>query len=378
MANKTPAWLRWLLTILTCLGIAAALIFYKFSQTNAGSANFAAQPEYSETVEVAQATLVLHKPVIQALGVVLATRQITLRNELAGYIRKINFSSAQSVEASAVILQLDISEQEANLAAARTRLKLAGLTLDRSANLRKTDAVSQGEVDRLKAELDVIEAEISGIQSVIDRRTIRAPFSGTIGLHQLEAGQYLPANTEITTLVVNNNERWVDFSVPQMYGELSVGSMVSVEIIHDAGLTPYPLLEATVIAADSVISPEARSRKYRALISNASSELLPNMSVSVMVPVGEERELLSVPSTAVQSDGAGEFVYLLDQVSAEPAYRARHQPVTVYHNQGDVSYLDGINPEDLIAAAGAFKLAPGLLVKVGTRPNVAVNQGESR
>ena len=354
---------RWLATVVACLLVAALLGYLKFSEIQGVLAAVAAQPEYSETVETATPVPTDFQPRLEALGVVVAPLQVTLRSEMAGYITTVGAPAGARVSRGQVLLQLDLSEQAASLAAARARLALASAVLKRDLDLQKSSFVSEDKVDRSRAEVAVVEAEIAGIESVINRRTIRAPFDGVIGIHRFEVGQYLDNNSVITTLVGDRGEMWVDFAVPQFYGELAAGHRVSLRIVRSAGLDGEALLAAEVIAGDASIDAASRSRRYRAVVREGSERLLDNMSVSVHIPLGLATPLLAVPSLALQSDIEGEFVWLLDRDSGGQGYRARRQAVTSFGQQGELTFVDSLRADQLIAAAGAFKLSPGLLVK---------------
>ncbi len=354
---------RWLVAVMACLLVAALLGYLKFSEIQGVLAAVAAQPEYSETVETATPVPSDFQPRLEALGVVVAPLQVTLRSEMAGYITDVGAAAGARVTRGQVLLQLDLSEQAAALAAAQARLALASAVLKRDLDLQKSSFVSEDKVDRSRAEVAVVEAEIAGIESVINRRTIRAPFDGVIGIHRFEVGQYLDNNSVITTLVGDRGEMWVDFAVPQFYGELAAGHRVSLRIVRSAGLDGEALLAAEVIAGDASIDAASRSRRYRAVVREGSDRLLDNMSVSVDIPLGLATPLLAVPSLALQSDIEGEFVWLLDRDSGGQGYRARRQAVTSFGQQGELTFVDSLRADQLIAAAGAFKLSPGLLVK---------------
>ncbi|MEY3659341.1 MAG: hypothetical protein RLZZ169_166, partial [Pseudomonadota bacterium] len=192
---------RWLVAVMACLLVAALLGYLKFSEIQGVLAAVAAQPEYSETVETATPVPSDFQPRLEALGVVVAPLQVTLRSEMAGYITDVGAAAGARVTRGQVLLQLDLSEQAAALAAAQARLALASAVLKRDLDLQKSSFVSEDKVDRSRAEVAVVEAEIAGIESVINRRTIRAPFDGVIGIHRFEVGQYLDNNSVITTLV---------------------------------------------------------------------------------------------------------------------------------------------------------------------------------
>ncbi len=360
---------RWVVAIAAALSVTVGLGLFKFFEIKGQIAEAAMREEYFETVEAQYPEAVHYIPTVTALGIAVAPNQVTLRNELAGYITAVNFPSGSKVEQGEVILQLDISEQLANLDSAEARAKLAESTYERDVELRKTGAVSKEALERSLTELSVVKAEIAATQSLINRRTIRAPFDGVIGIHQFESGQYLNSNTEITTLVGSDEEMWIDFSVPQFYGELEIGAVVRVRPVRIRGKSGDEYLYATVIAANSAITVASRSRLYRALSSEGAKHLLHNAAVEVEVPVGQGEQLRSLPTQAVRSDANSQYVFALDpEADHQDYYRARSIAVVVQDEQGKASFLAGeLSTGDLIATDGSFKLHPGLLVRVGER-----------
>ncbi|HTR01471.1 MAG TPA: efflux RND transporter periplasmic adaptor subunit [Candidatus Acidoferrum sp.] len=363
-----PSFLRWLFTVIACLVVTAALGLFKFTQIRQVLADVAARPEFSQTVETTKPQPTDFRPRIDTMGVVTAPLQVVLRNELAGYIAEVGAKAGARVTKGQLILQLDVSEQRANLASAKAKLALAKSVLQRDLNLQKTGFVSDDKVDHSRADVDVATAEIEGVESIINRRTIRAPFAGVIGIHHFEPGQYLNVNTEITTLVGDSSEMWVDFNLPQFYGELTSGNRVDVRIVRTEGVGTGTPLQAEVIAGDSTINSAARSRRYRAVVREGAHQLLDNMSVSVVVPLGLSAQLLAVPSLAVQSDVKGQYVWVLDRDKSGNGFRARRQGVTIFGQRDDLTFVDGVTADDLIAGAGAFKLSPGVLVKSSGAP----------
>lgn len=359
---------RWLVTIAVCLVIFSVFAVYKYNDIDSATEEFEALPELSETVEAVAAETVEYTPAIKALGVVLAPRVVSLSNELPGYITRVNFSSGAEVTKGQVIIQLNVSEERANLASARARAQLAQIVYERDVGLHASNAVSQENVERSRAELDVVKAEIAAVTSVIDRKTIRAPFDGVIGIHQLEPGQYLESSTFITTLVAHSDEMWIDFSVPQFYGELEVGTVVRARRIRSQAAAPAPWHAARIIAGNALISSESRSRLYRATAPGRHLALRHNASVEVEVPVGPPRVLVSVPTRSVQRSVNGSHVFVLEPEPGGQSYRASALPVTVEAEQGGRTYVTGaLEAGRLVAVAGAFKLREGVLVHAGTQ-----------
>lgn len=360
---------RWLITIFICLAILGAFGSFKFFEIKGAIDAANARPEYFETVEVVAAQPVQYSPRIKALGTVVAPQQVTLSNELSGYITAVNFKSSASVKKGEVILQLDISEQEAKLASAKARRKLAQAVYNRDVDLRKSSAVSQEAVDRSLSELNVIKAEIEEIESTIRRKTIAAPFDGTIGIHQFEPGQFLNINTVITTLVGQSETMWINFNVPQFYEALSPGTEINIRVTQPNENTQNQVYTAKIIAADSSITSGSRSRLYRAEIANESAALMHNESVEVDVPVGKAQELMAVPAQSIQSNVDGQYVFVLEPEEEEGSYRARSLPVSTKGMEGKQVFIESdMKKGAVVAAAGAFKLREGLLVRSNTRP----------
>ncbi|MCO7223225.1 efflux RND transporter periplasmic adaptor subunit [Pleionea sp. CnH1-48] len=357
---------RWTLTGVLSLALLTGLGSFKFIEVKAAIDNVAAMPEYSETVEVVSPRAVEYTPSITALGVVLAPQQVVLRNELPGYITEVNFVSGATVKKGDVIVQLDISEQQANLASAKARAKLAQSLFNRETGLLKSSAVSEDAVERAESELAVAKADIKAIQSIIKRRTIRAPFDGVIGIHQLEAGQFLSSNTEIAPLVGHSENMWIDFSVPQFYGALKVGTAIKGEVVSTTSSDES--FNAVIIAGNSGITAESRSRLYRASVNKAAG-LLHNTAVKIDVPVGNVMSVFAVPSTSVQTGANGKFIYALDPEPDSTSYRARQLPVEVVNAQEGLAYVSAeIGDNIKVSGAGAFKLNEGLLVHSNSRP----------
>lgn len=372
---------RWSITLVSCLLVFSALAAYKVLEIKAAIAFGESFPEQSETVEVFSAELVDYTENISAIGKVISPQRADLRNEQTGRVVKINFSSGANVEEGQLLLQLDISEEQARLRAVQARTELAKTVLQRAVNLRKSDAVSQEGLDRARADFTALEADIAALESTIRKKTIRAPFAGRTGLHQFEVGEYLDENTLVTTLVGNTSTMWVDFQVPQFYGSLVLDSSVQVQTINTL---PSQALSysAKIIAVGNVVNDVNRSLHYRAAIDRAtiehkesSTEIedasvlpTPNTMVSVQVPIASNKPLVAVVALAIQHDHLGKYVYVLSPDEQAGGYRASRREISIVAQQGDRILLSaGLQAGELVAGAGAFKLHEGILVFTGER-----------
>ena len=353
---------RWIITITACLVVASALAYYKVRQIQAAIEFGKSFPEPSETVE---AYTVKSAPVIERISVVgdiVAPQTLQLRNELEGRISALHFGSGAKVSKDQVLLELDISEEQARLKAAQARLKLARLDLERIRQLIKNQTVSEERLNQADAEFHMAQADIEALKAVIAKKTLTAPFDAVTGIHQLEEGEYLGANTMITTLVGVQEDTWVDFNLPPQRSHIAVGTEVRVTLPERSEL----LLEGKIIARDSVISVDSRNRRFRALINN-SEQLPPNTRVNVEVIINVSAPIAQIPATALRMDALGEHVYQLVLQEDNQSYRAQRVNISSGVQEGDsVAVPQGLDDGMIIAAEGAFKLRNNLLVFIRT------------
>ncbi len=358
---------RWLITIVACIVLFAALATYKTLQIRAAIAYGNSFPEPSEAVEATEVTVSLIQNQVTTIGEIIAPQTIDLRNELEGRIAEVNFRSGQTVERGDVLLQLDISEETARLRATKARAELAKLDLERIKKLIKNNTVSEERLDQARADYDIAIADIQALEAIIDKKTLKAPFDARAGIHQFEPGEFLQSNTLITTLVGLNDYTWVDFNLPLSQADVAIGTTITVTLAN----RPTQAFTGTVIAKDSVMSAASRNLRFRAQI-EGGQQILPNAIANVSVAVGQANELPRIPTTALQQDGLGEFIYRLESDEAANGYRAHRQPVTSGSRDDKLVTIEkGLKPGDLIATQGTFKLRENILVFIKERNVVA-------
>jgi membrane fusion protein (multidrug efflux system) len=355
---------RWIITIVSCLLIFCALAGFKVWQIKKAIAFGESFPEPSATVEAEEVKSFNIQSREKTIGEIVSPQTVTLRNEIEGRIVSVNFSSGEIVKQGDILLQLDISEEAARLDAAKARANLARLDLNRIKKLLKEKTVSREQVDKAEAELSIASAEVTGIQALIDKKTIKAPFSAKAGLHLFEVGQFLDRNSIITTLVGINNFHWVDFSLSLAKSvDVEVGTSVEVTV---PSVSAEPLT-GKIIARDSVASNSSRNLRFRAML-NTETEIPSHTLAAVNVITGMQ-EVVEIPITALRNDSGGFFVYRLIPDAESGAYRGKRQQLTIGEERGDmVVIISGLEVGDLIATQGAFKVHDGLLVYVAERP----------
>lgn len=354
---------RWFTTITFCLLLVAALSGFKYSQIQAAIAQGEAYPEPSESVRAITARAQPSEHFTSTIGEVVAPEQLMLRNELAGRITALNMVAGQEVRRGQVLVQQDVAEHLAQLEAAEASARLAEIQLKRLQRLRESNTASQDNVDQARAEFEISRARISELRAIIDRKTLRAPFDARVGLHDLEPGEYLEANSPLVDLVGIRDSLWVDFNLPLARGSVAVGDTVTVALPPPAG----GQLMARVVARSPALSARSRNLGYRAEIA-AHPALPPNAVVNVRVSLGAA-PVIRVPVSAVLRDELGSYVFRLDPAEEGEGYRARRQSVTLgRENQQRVDIVEGLEPGMLIATDGAFKLHQDMLAHVRQRP----------
>jgi membrane fusion protein, multidrug efflux system len=352
---NSRGWIASAMLIATVVATGAGLAVWKYADITAEEAAAANQPEPMEAVTAAAAAEREYRATTTSIGTVLATRWITLSNELAGTVRRVQLTPGQVVDAGTVLVALDVSVEQAEMQAQQAQADLAQTTLDRLAKLREHDATSQEEVDQAKAERDVALAQIARTKAVIAKKIIRAPFRARVGLADVHPGQYLNEGTELTTLQGVDNAANVDFTVAQrVAGGLRVGDSVTVAAGGDT-------VSARIAAVDARVDRTTRNATVRARVVGSVTPA-PGASVRVQVPVGPAQKVASVPVSALRKGPAGDHVFVIAADSAGKS-RAHQRPVASGPILGEeVVILSGVKPGEQVATSGSFKLREGALV----------------
>jgi membrane fusion protein, multidrug efflux system len=354
------AWITALMLLLVVTGIAGSLASWKYVSIRESHAASQSQPEPVETVTVALAHARDYRPTTTSVGTVLALRSIALQNELPGTVERVALAPGDVVEQGTVLVALDVAVERAELAAQQAQAALAETVLRRTQRLIDSRAASVEDLDRARAQRDIALAQVARTQAIIDRKTIRAPFRARVGISDVHPGQYLNEGTLLTTLQGVDDGAHVDFAVEQrVAAALAEGGKVDVFTTNDS----VPLV-ASIVAIDARVDPATRNAVVRARVEGAGRALAPGASVQVRVPVGPDREAVTVPVTAVRRGPAGDHVFVL-AADPEGQVRAHVRPVQVGVMLGDeVVIQDGITAGERVAASGSFKLRDAALVAI--------------
>jgi membrane fusion protein (multidrug efflux system) len=362
--SQFKRWKNSIILVAATLGAGVLLAAWKSHSIDESAAAAANQPEYMEAVASAVATQRDYHRTTTAIGTVVALRSITVRNELAGTVKKAHLTPGQIVQPGTVIVALDVSVEQAELQAQEAQRQLAETQLARMQRMVERKAASEMELDTARAQRDVAVAQIARTRAVIAKKTIRAPFRARIGISDVHEGQYLNEGTELTTLQGVGDAVYVDFTVTQDVAA-TLNKDSRVDVITTNGAEP---IDALVVALDSRIDRSTRNAVVRARVADARRAPQPGASVRVEVPTGASRSVVVIPASALRKGPAGDhvFVILADESGAT---RAHLRQVTVDGLEGDeVVVTSGLEAGERVAASGAFKLREAALVGLTDTP----------
>jgi membrane fusion protein (multidrug efflux system) len=355
-----------LMLVLVALAI-GGLGFFKFKQFQgamAAAANFAPPPVAVTTVTV--------KPekwpsTFNVIGTMAAVQGVTVSADLPGTVDKIHFESGQWVKQGDILVELDTRQERAQLANAEAARDLAHINFGRYEQLVKQGVFAKSDYDTAISSQKVSDAQVDEVKATIDRKTIRAPFSGVLGIRQVNLGQYLSAGSAIVALQ-SLDPIYVNFGIPQQdAGQVKMGSTIRITS-DDLKARTYT---GKVTAFDSVVNESTRNVQVQATLSNPGGKLHGGMFVQVDISTGADRQVISVPATAINYAPYGDSVYVIADLKDPKGntYRGvRQQFVKVAGSRGDqVAIISGLNPGEEVVSAGVFKLRNGASVVVNNK-----------
>jgi membrane fusion protein (multidrug efflux system) len=300
----------------------------------------------------------------KAIGTAVAIHGVTVSADLPGTVDKIMFDSGKQVREGEVLVQLDTRQERAQLEAAEAAQELAKIRYGRTRDLLNQGVISKQEFDQATAEQRQGDAKVTEIRATIARKTIRAPFSGTLGIRQANLGQYLAAGDPIVPLQ-SMDPIYVNFNLPQeMAAQVQPGRTVRIGADELAG-TQFP---GRITAVNSVVDQTTRNIEVQATVANPGGKLRPGMFVQVETAVGTERNVVSLPATAINYAPYGDSVFVVTDMkdpSGKTYKGVRQQFVKVDRSRGDqVAVISGLNAGEEVVTSGVFKLRPNAAVSV--------------
>jgi membrane fusion protein, multidrug efflux system len=313
-----------------------------------------------QTISTAKANFSEWQPKIEAVGSLRAVKGADLSLEVSGVVDSISFNSGDDVQEGAPLLKLRSDDDVAKLESLQATAQLNELTYERDLKQFKIQAVSQATLDTDVASLKNAKAQVAQQQAILDKKSLRAPFAGHLGIRAVDLGQYLGAGTTIVTLQALD-PIFLDFFVPQQaVDQVRLGQAVTVKIDAFQNQT----FAGEIAAINPKVDPSSRNVQIRATLKNADHKLIPGMYATVDIATGAPQNYITLPQTAITYSPYGDTVYIVDSkggaADGKPQMIARQTFVTTGATRGDqVAVLKGVSEGDTIVTAGQIKLHNG-------------------
>ena len=318
-------------------------------------------PEVVSTVVAQRQTW---EDTLSAVASVVSAKGVSVSNDAPGLVSRLHFDSGDAVKQGQLLVELDTSVERAQLASLRAKRELATISVNRSKALATSGAAPQAQVDVDESTLKSLSADLNAISAQIGRKTIRAPFTGKLGIRQVNVGQYLAPGTTVTVLE-SAESTFIDFSLPQReLAKLQVGMPVRALQSDSTSV----IAEGSITAIDPSIDPMTRNIKVRANLTKGGEQLRPGMFVRAEVVLPQKSDVVAVPQTAIVHASYGDSVFVGEE---KPGPDGKARKVAQQHfvkvgaTRGDfVSVVDGLKADQEVVTAGAFKLRNGIPLKV--------------
>lgn len=357
MAKRLGLTLAVALLVISGLGFAK----YRQIQTAMKGSKFTPPPEAITSVV---AKRVDWPSTTSVIGTAVAVHGVTVSADLPGKIDKIAFESGSAVHEGDVLVELDTRQERAQLADAEAQRDLAKINYTRRQGLVNEGVISRQDYDQAAAEQKSAEAKVGELRATIERKTIRAPFTGILGIRQANLGQYLAAGDPIVPLQ-SLNPIYVNFGIPQQTAShIRDGQQLRITL-RDSGGAPFL---GRVSAINSVVDEATRNVQVQATVPNPGGKLRPGMFVEVEVGVGADQNVIALPASAISYAPFGDSVWIISELKDPEGktYRGvKQQFVKVEGSRGDqVGIVSGLQGGEEVVTSGVFKLRPGAAVQV--------------
>ena len=358
---------RMILMLAITAAVIATLGFFKFQQFQEAAgqaASFQPPPEAVTTIVAKQEQWTSS---LTAIGTMAAVQGVTVSADLPGTVDRIAFESGKFVNKGDLLVQLDTRQERAQLTTIDSQREFANLNFDRMKGLLDQRVISRAEFDRAVTDQKQSEAQIGEVNATISRKTIRAPFSGILGIRQANLGQYLAPGDPIV-LLQSLDPIYANFGVPQQdAGQVRLGRTVRITAEELSGAA----FEGRITAVDPRVDEATRNVQVQATLPNRGGRLRPGMFVEAEVVLGGTSSVITLPASAISYAPYGDSVFIVSDMKGQngQSYRGvRQQFVKVGGSRGDqISILEGVNAGDEVVTSGVFKLRNGAAVQINNK-----------
>ncbi|MCJ7830271.1 MAG: efflux RND transporter periplasmic adaptor subunit, partial [Desulfobacterales bacterium] len=299
------------------------------------------------------------------VGSLVAVQGLTVSAELSGKIVKIAFEAGSKAKAGDVLIQQDTASESAQIRAAESAAALAKINFERSRKLLPQKVISQSDFDNAEAQYRQAVAQVDNLRAIIAKKTIRAPFAGSLGIRQVNLGQILNEGQPIVSLQALD-PIYVNFLLPQQH-LAQIQSGFTVQVTTD--MLPGRVIEGAITAINPQVDAATRNIEFQATVKNPEEQLRPGMFVKVAVVLPVQDRVLAIPATAVLYAPYGDSAFIVEDKSDEKSGKAtlvvRQQFLRLGEKRGDfIAVLSGLQEDQTVVSTGAFKLRNGQAVVV--------------
>ncbi|HBC3595112.1 TPA: multidrug efflux RND transporter periplasmic adaptor subunit VmeC [Vibrio parahaemolyticus] len=343
---------KWILMLSIVLLLFGSVVTYRLIDIKQKMDAFASRPEPEFPVTVTEVKAVDWVPVIEAIGFIEPNQGVTVANETSGVIDKIAFESGTQVEAGQPLVLLDSEVEKANLKSSQAKLPAAEAKYKRYQGLFKKGSISKEAYDEAEANYYSLKADIESLKATIDRREIKAPFAGVVGIRNVYLGQYIQAGSDIVRLEDSSVMR-LRFTVPQT--DISrIKLDQEVDIFVDA--YPDQPFKGSISAIEPAVNVQSGLIQVQADIPNSDGKLRSGMFARANIIMPKLANQVTLPQTAITFTLYGDNVYIVTEKDGEK--RVKQHVVKVGERTKDIAHiLEGVKPGDVVVTSGQVRLS---------------------
>lgn len=341
---------RWGVVVLAVLGLAGLAVWWLGNASPAPSAVRTPPPVLVEIAEIRRGAVA---DTIEVVGTTRARQSINVVPAVSGRVSEILFEPGQSVKAGQALVRLESALEEANLAEARAGLADARNQLDRAQQLFASRSVAQARVDELQSAYNAQRARVAAAERRLADRVVLAPFSGIVGLSDVDVGARVSEGSTIARLDDLSSVE-LEFQVPEVFfGKVARGQVV------EASSTGAQPVSGLVSAVDTRIDPASRSFKVRADLRNEDEAVPAGLFMAARIRIAERPDALLIPEQAVVAEARSTFAWRI-----RDGYAERVDLRLGVRRYGEVEVVDGLSAGDIVAVGGLQRLRAGAAITV--------------
>jgi len=318
------------------------------------------------SVTVAQAETAQWERRIRAIGTLVAFQGVDVTTEVSGIITSINFESGGEAKQGSLLVELDNRTETANIESARAKFNADNSQYKRLLKLKDQSFVTSNDIDTQASLVDIAEAEISVARTALAKKQIYAPFTGKLGIRQVDLGEYIAPGDTIVTLL-SLDRLYLDFTLPESnFIDLIIDQLIEFRV-H---AYPDQAFSAKVETWNPQLDANTRNITIRAVVENRERLLAPGMFTDMRIRSRRQMEVVTIPETAIFYNIYGEAAYVLEKQPASdegalPDYRLAARQIDVaYRNDGLAGVNSGLKSGDIVVTSGQLKLYPSLRVAI--------------